>query len=320
MSIKKPILFIIALFFSKGLALGAMSISDIADRFSDAVVTVSTYNEKKQSLSWGSGFFVNEKGEIATSHHLFTGAFGASITTRKGKKGDILELIGSDPNADLVIARTDLTHETSLTLGDSDKLFVGDRVVALGNSGGLTGAVSLGTIEGFFPVSKIEVIQINAPLSSGGSGGPLLDLNGEVIGISTAFLRPGVNLNFAMPVNRLKALKPMHLDVAHLPGRTVRLEAVLSGSRLVELALRNHQPSLIRETVKDRSERMPASNTLERKNPPPGTVYFKRGKRLVCERAWMIGNTIFLVVQGKKFALGYDQNQIDMKRSFILYL
>lgn len=302
MSIHRLAICIIALLLLRGTALGALSVSDITDHYAGAVVTVTTYDKESRALSRGSGFFIGQDGEVATSCHLFTGASRASIRTREGKTGGISEIVGLDPKADLIIARTSLPHERPLRFGDSDRLSLGQEVAALGNSGGLDGAISLGTIEGFFPVSGIRVIQCNAPLSSGGSGGPLLDSEGKVVGISTAFLRSGVRFHFAMPVNRLKAMRPTRLDFSRLPGRTFRLEAVMEGERLTGLML------------KDRRPRTSSPDT------PGGRVYFKNGRSLLCEKAWMYGNTIFLVVRGKGFALGYDQNLIDMERSFILYL
>jgi S1-C subfamily serine protease len=90
MTILKIIITAIAIFVLKGSAFGELSVSQIVNKYSPSVVTIISLDENDQPLSRGSGFFINASGDIATSHHLFAGAFKASVKTLEGKEGKII--------------------------------------------------------------------------------------------------------------------------------------------------------------------------------------------------------------------------------------
>jgi len=313
----------------KGLAFGRLSASQIADTYSPSVVTIIVLDENHHPLSFGSGFFINTKGDLATNHHLFSGSVKAIIKTLSGRQGEITEIIKDDPKLDLLIAKTSLRNTIPLPLGDSNKIMVGEDVVGIGNPVGLEGSISLGVISDVRTADGVDFIQITAPILPGCSGGPVINLAGEVIGISTAFLDLGKDLNFAMPVNYLKILKPTRLKLSSLSKFENQLEVTIKDGPVVELLDIRYQKSSgtpkrrRNNSAYQNSNQSPHSveygnNSDDQYGNGSGNVYFKNGKRLFCERAWRYGGKIFLVIHGKKVAISYDENEIDMKKSFDL--
>jgi hypothetical protein len=216
-TIQKYFLVFLTLFTTGGLSHAEMTTSQIVEKYSQSVVTIIALDANNQPLSLGSGFFVNENGDIATNHHILEDCAEAIIKTKKGEKGAILQILNYDPQLDLIIAKTSLKHTNPLPFGDSDIITIGDDILAIGNPAGLEGTVSKGIISGIREVDDIKFIQITAPISPGSSGGPVFDLAGKVIGVATAYLPYGQSLNFAMPINYLKSLKPNRLNLVSLP-------------------------------------------------------------------------------------------------------
>jgi len=198
-------------------------------------VTIVALDKNDQPLSLGSGFFINKSGHIATNHHLLEGSAKAIIKTLEGQKGKVIEIVKDDPKLDLLIAKTSFRNTLPAPLGDSDTITVGEDIVAIGNPAGLEGTVSRGIISGVRKAEGVKYIQITAPISPGSSGGPVFNLTGKVIGVATAFLDLGQNLNFAMPINYLKTLKLSRLRLSSLPKRRAKLEGIERDQTLVEV-------------------------------------------------------------------------------------
>ena len=216
-TIQKYFLVFVTLFTIGGISHAEMKPSQIVEKYSQSVVTIIALDENNQPLSLGSGFFVNENGDIATNHHVLENCAEAIIKTQKGEKGTILQILNYDPQLDLIIAKTSIKLAKPLPFGDSDTITVGEDILAIGNPAGLEGTVSKGIISGVRAVDNIKLIQITAPISPGSSGGPVFNLAGKVIGVATAHLTYGQSLNFAMPINYLKSLKPNKLNLISLP-------------------------------------------------------------------------------------------------------
>jgi len=165
---------------------------------------VTIRGETKQ----GSGFYLGE-GLVATSFHLLEGQFRLSLLTDDDVSHDMVEVLAFDRERDLAILEAPEVELPSLPLGDSERVKVGQSVVAVGSPLGLKSTVSDGVISAVnrqLPDNRYY-IQFTAPVSPGSSGGPLLNMYGEVIGITTAYARNDVqNINFAIPVNKLKPL------------------------------------------------------------------------------------------------------------------
>jgi len=259
--------------------------------FLDSIVGITAMDDAGRPLSSGSGFFLNPSGDIVTNHHVLEGCTQAVVVTAGGERGAILDIRKDDPRIDLVVARTTLPNRPHLRLGDIKRVAKGDRVILLGNLAESDGIISRGMIRDILDTGGMTLIQISASLSEGCSGGPVLNEEGKVIGIAVAFLSQGKDLNFAIPVNYLKTLKAAPLPLDRLPRATTRFEAALGDGALIELFM------------------TPKPNG-------PGTVYFRDGRTLLCSRAWKDGDTVFLVVHGKDVAIGYEESEIDMERSF----
>ena len=166
----------------------------------------------------GSGFFVGPN-QVATNYHVIEDILN-EYTVRGAKlvgKEDIYaieNIVSFDKGKDLAIIKVKEVQGTrievpALTLGDSDAVQIGEKIYVAGNPQGLEGTFSDGIISAIRGNSTDDkLFQMTAPISKGSSGGPVLNEKGEVIGVSVATLRDGQNLNFAIPVNYLKALMP----------------------------------------------------------------------------------------------------------------
>jgi S1-C subfamily serine protease len=247
-------------------------------------------------------------GDIATNHHVLVGSQKVIIETSTGERGGIIEIIKDDPKVDLVIARTSIKSTIPLPLGDSDSIEVGEDIIVLGDRPGAGKTISLGVIKGVVEAKGVKLIEITASIRPGRSGAPVLSSKGRVIGIATAFLDYGRKNNFAMPVNYLKSLHPTRLKLGSLPKTVASFDAVLRDETFVEITDSGSYKTEGKESDS------PAGMILF----APGTVYFKNGKRLVCERAWKDGNKVYLLVKGKEIAVSYDETEINMKKSFDL--
>ena len=160
--------------------------------------------------SQGSGFFVGD-GLIVTNYHVIEDATrGTAKLVGAEQTHDIEGYIAIDKDHDLAILKVANLYAPPLPLGDSDTIQIGEVVYAVGNPRGLEGTFSDGIISNIQSDGNSgirgEVIQMTAPISQGSSGGAVLNSNGKVIGIAASIRRDGQNLNFAIPVNYLKAL------------------------------------------------------------------------------------------------------------------
>jgi serine protease DegQ len=168
----------------------------------------------KKNQSLGSGVIINaEKGYVVTNHHVIDKAVEIFVTLQDGRelKG---ELIGSDSATDVALLKIPNQNLTALKLADSDKIKVGDFVVAIGSPFGLSQTVTSGIISalgrsGLGIEGYEDFIQTDASINPGNSGGPLINLKGQLIGINTAILAPGggnVGIGFAIPINMVSKI------------------------------------------------------------------------------------------------------------------
>ena len=166
--------------------------------------------QERQSSALGSGFIIDTKGIVVTNNHVIQDAEDIIVRVN-GDKEFKAKVIGADPLSDIAVLQLD-TKENFLPVkfGDSDKARIGDWVIAIGNPFGLGGTVTSGIISArnrSIGLSRYEdYIQTDASINSGNSGGPLFDMNGNVIGINTAILgRSGsIGIGFSIPSNSAK--------------------------------------------------------------------------------------------------------------------
>ncbi len=229
------------------------SIAGIAARVSPSVVEInSTTNSGTDT---GSGFFIQSNGYIMTNNHVIEAAvLGNSKITVKlaNNKQYTATVVGRDTSYDLAVLKIDVTGAPALALGDSDKVQVGDTVIAIGSPLGLQGTVTSGIISAKNrPVttssdntanesSFINALQTDAAINPGNSGGPLVDATGAVIGVNSAIAslgssamgQPGsIGLGFSIPINQAKrtADQLIKTGTSHYPIVGMSLDSAFSG-------------------------------------------------------------------------------------------
>lgn len=185
---------------------GAMSVEELTAWAKKSLVVISHYGRDGKVDGVGSGFVIDAKGLIATSFHVIGEARPIKVAFPDGKERTVTEVYAWDRKMDLAILKVDAEGLTPLPLGDSDVLKQGASVVALGNPQGLEYSVVQGVVSGRREFEYSEMIQLAIPLEPGNSGGPLLDMFGNVHGVLTLKHAVTRNLGFAMPVNALKPL------------------------------------------------------------------------------------------------------------------
>jgi serine protease Do len=166
--------------------------------------------QTRKSAALGSGFIIDEKGIVITNNHVIQDAEDIVVKVG-GEKEYKATIIGADPLSDIAVLQIDSKEKfTPVQFGDSDKARIGDWVIAIGNPFGLGGTVTAGIISArnrSIGLSRYEdYIQTDASINSGNSGGPLFDMNGNVIGINTAILGKGgsIGIGFSIPANSAK--------------------------------------------------------------------------------------------------------------------
>lgn len=163
-------------------------------------------NPQRQAEGVGSGFIIDEAGHVVTNNHVIDGAQTMTVTLHDGRTLPA-KLIGSDPLTDLALLRIEDARQLPvIEFGDSDSARVGDWVVAIGSPFGFGGSVTAGIISARGRDIRSgpydDFLQIDAPINSGNSGGPVLDANGKVIGVNTAIFSPtggNIGIGFAIP-------------------------------------------------------------------------------------------------------------------------
>ncbi|RXS85722.1 trypsin-like serine protease [Streptomyces sp. TM32] len=225
-------------------------VSAVAKAVSPAIVEIKARTANGQST--GSGVVVTSNGEIVTNNHVVAGAHTVTVTFSDGSR-KTAKVVGTDPDKDLAMVKiSGAKNLTAAQLGDSDKIAVGDQVVAIGSPEGLTGSVTSGIVsalnrdvtvpkeesrgqqdnggDGGWPFefggrqfngdpgqskTSYKAIQTDASLNPGNSGGALINMQGQIIGINSAMYAPSsgasgssagsIGLGFAIPINTVKA-------------------------------------------------------------------------------------------------------------------
>jgi serine protease Do len=162
--------------------------------------------------SLGSGFIIDQEGHIITNNHVIEGASEIKVRLSDEKEFPA-EIVGRDPKTDIALIKIKGAKDLPVVeLGDSDKLEIGEWVMAIGNPFGLAHTVTVGIVSakgrviGSGPYD--DFIQTDASINPGNSGGPLFNIRGEVVGINTAIVASGQGIGFAIPINMAKEIIP----------------------------------------------------------------------------------------------------------------
>ena len=180
----------------------------IIKRIEPSTVIIFAYNDKGDFLKLGSGFFISQNGDVITNYHVIQGASFAEIKTSDGKTYPITYILAKDERNDIICLSVDIPSKYAHPLSLSEIVpEVGERIIVYGSPLGLENTVSDGIISAIRDVPELgKIIQITAPVSPGSSGSPVLNMNGEVIGVATFQMIEGQNLNFAIPSERITKL------------------------------------------------------------------------------------------------------------------
>ena len=220
-------------------ASGGMTTSQVSEMVSPSVVVITTEQVVYSQWSWygqnqvesgaGSGVIISSDGYILTCAHVVSGA--SQITVTIGDTDYTATVVGEDDTSDVAVLKIDATGLTPATVGDSDSLSVGDSVLAVGNPlGELGGTVTSGivsalnrsvTIQGTSSTNTMSLIQMDASVSPGNSGGGLFNMNGELIGLVNAksSSSDAEGLGFAIPINDAIQVAQDLLENGYVSGR-----------------------------------------------------------------------------------------------------
>lgn len=183
--------------------------------------------QKRVEASLGSGVIVDSQGHIVTNNHVVADATGIKIQLADGRIADEVFIVGRDPETDLAVLQIKLDRLPAMAFGRSDKLRVGDVVLAIGNPYGLSQTVTQGIVSatgrdqlGLSEVAVFEsYVQTDAAINLGNSGGALVNTEGELIGINAAVLGQNVGvegIGFAIPVNLVRGVVEQILKYGHV--------------------------------------------------------------------------------------------------------
>ncbi len=182
----------------------ALTPEQIYERVNNAVVIVLTYDFNDVLISQGSGVIIGEDGYVLTNLHLFDYSQKAQIIN-KNKLIENVDIVGYNDENDIIILQLPYKVYDFIDIAETDDLKVGQRIYAIGSPLGYENTLSEGIISGFRTFDNdIKLIQITASISSGSSGGAVVNSKAELIGISTYTVKEGQNLNFAIPINLMR--------------------------------------------------------------------------------------------------------------------
>lgn len=218
---------------------------EVYRRYSPAVVNINTqvmrsdffYGVYPEEGS-GSGFVWDDEGHIITNYHVVEGADQITVSFGEGQQQQA-EVIGVDPANDLAVLRIDSLPEgvEPMPLGDSDTLVVGQSAIAIGNPfGQFERTLTVGVVSAVNRTINLEnnrvlrgVVQTDASINRGNSGGPLLDSRGQLIGVNSAIYSPtgaDAGVGLAIPVNKVKHVVPVLIATGHFPHPWLGIEGL----------------------------------------------------------------------------------------------
>lgn len=238
----------------------ALPLPEIVNKVSPSVVGVSSI--LNGGTSSGTGFVISEDGYIVTNYHVIEGANAVSVSLLSAEDGEEIpaEIIGGDKQTDIAVLKIDKTDCVPVTLGKSTELIVGELAITIGNPLGseLSGTVTAGIISALNRKLTIEgremnLIQTDASINSGNSGGPLINSYGQVVGITSAKVSTiyGEGLGFAIPIDEALPIIKDLIEHGYVKGRPI---VGITGETISEVYAQYYDiPSgfIVRELVKD---------------------------------------------------------------------
>jgi tetratricopeptide (TPR) repeat protein len=204
---------------------------ELVRRIKPSAVAIETFDVRGEKVSRGSGFFI-DTDRIVTNRHVLDGAHRAEIHSSTGTIYQVKAVLAIDAEGDIALLKVDTPAGVIRPLPlDKTSPQEGESIVVIGNPLGLEGSVTNGIVSAVRDIPTFgRIIQITAPISSGSSGSPVVNMQGQVIGIATLQITGGQSVNFAIPSERISQLQlttPMSLsDLVAATGRNKRAKAV----------------------------------------------------------------------------------------------
>ena len=180
---------------------------DLVRRIKPSAVAIETFDARGEKLTRGSGFFI-DKDRVVTNRHVIDGAFRAEVHLSSGNSFQVKNVLAVDAEGDVALLRVDAPANLVRPLSlDRTSPQEGESIVVIGNPFGLEGSVTNGIVSAVRDIPGFgRIIQITAPISPGSSGSPVVNMQGQVIGVATLQITGGQSVNFAIPSERIAQL------------------------------------------------------------------------------------------------------------------
>jgi tetratricopeptide (TPR) repeat protein len=207
------------------------NLPELVRRIKPSAVAIETFDVRGEKISRGSGFFIGHD-RIVTNKHVIEGAFRAEVHTSNGAMFPVKGVLAIDAEGDIALLKVEVPANVARPLSlDRTSPQEGESVVVIGNPFGLEGSVTNGIVSAVRDIPTFgRIIQITAPISPGSSGSPVVNMQGQVIGVATLQVTGGQSINFAIPSERISQLQiaaPFALaDLVAATGRNKRAKAV----------------------------------------------------------------------------------------------
>ena len=207
------------------------SLPELVRRIKPSAVAIETFDSRGEKVSRGSGFFI-ETDRVVTNRHVIEGAHRAEVHSSTGSIYPVKGVLAVDAEGDIAILKVDVPPNQVRPLPlDRTSPQEGESVVVIGNPFGLEGSVTNGIVSAVRDIPTFgRIIQITAPISPGSSGSPVVNMQGQVIGVATLQITGGQSVNFAIPSERISQLQVASVtslpDLVASSGRTKRARAV----------------------------------------------------------------------------------------------